>query len=94
MTPTVCTAASGSLAITPAPNVDPQTIKVLLNDLPQPGFSFAGLDVGSYKLSLVSSTNCRFDTTIRIPAISNDEPVIKALIKAPLCLPDDGRIDL
>ena len=94
MTPTVCTAVSGSLVITPAANVNPQTIQILLNDLPQPGLSFPGLDAGSYKLSLVSSTTCRFDTTIRITAISNDEPAIQAFIKDPLCSPDDGSLSL
>jgi len=94
VTPTVCTAASGSLVITPAASVDPQTIHILLNGLPQSGLSLPGLDVGSYQLSLVSSTTCRFDTTIRITAISNNEPAIQAFIKDPLCYPDDGSLNL
>ena len=94
VTPTVCTAVSGSLVITPAASVDPQTIQLLLNDLPQSDFSFPGLDAGSYKLSLINSTTCRFDTTIQITAISNKEPAIQAFIRDPLCYSDNGNLNL
>jgi len=92
--PTVCTAISGNILITPAPEITLQTVRVLLNDQPQPQFSLTGLDAGFYKLGLVHSTTCRYDTIIQVGSIRNTEPIIQATVKDPTCVPDDGSISL
>ena len=92
--PTVCTAVNGSILITPVAEVMLSNVQVTLNDLPQSRFALTGLGEGLYKLSLVSSSTCRYDTTIGIIATRNTEPLIRAMVKDPLCAPDDGSISL
>lgn len=91
VTPTVCTAVSGSIVITPLPNVNPG---IFLNDIPQSGLTIQNLDEGSYKLSLVSSPTCRYDTTIPITTLKNPSPDITTIVDQLRCSDNDGSISL
>lgn len=94
VTPAVCLANGGSILITPDHTVDPSKVSVLLNDQPASTLSITGLTIGTYKLSLVSNTTCRYDTSISIIASRNAEPAIRAIVRDPLCAVDDGSIRL
>lgn len=94
ITPTVCTAKTGSLHITLAAGVDARDLTVLLNGQPQSGLDTTGLDAGYYTLGLVNASGCKYDTSIQVSSISNNEPGIRVGVKDPVCLPDNGSVNL
>lgn len=94
VTPAVCTAKTGSLHVTLATGVDARNIQLLLNGLPQSGLDIKGLNAGYYTLSIISSTGCKYDTSIQMSSVSNDEPGIDVTVKDPVCLPDNGSFNL
>ncbi|HEY6899011.1 MAG TPA: gliding motility-associated C-terminal domain-containing protein [Puia sp.] len=91
VTPTVCTSANGSIVITPLPDITPQ---IFLNDQPQSQSSIQNLDAGSYKLSLISSPTCRYDTTIPIIVLQNPPPDMATTVEQLRCSDHDASIGL
>jgi len=94
VTPSVCTAKSGSLHVTLAAGIDARDIQVLLNGLPQNGLDVMGLDAGFYTLSMINSSGCKYDTSIQVSSTRNDEPNLRVTVTDPVCLPDNGSANL
>jgi len=94
VTPAICTGKNGSLHITFAPGIDPSTLQLLLNGVPQSRPDTTGLKAGYYTISFINAAACRYDTTIEISSVTNDKPGIHVTVKDPVCLPDNGSVSL
>ncbi|MBN9384084.1 MAG: gliding motility-associated C-terminal domain-containing protein [Chitinophagaceae bacterium] len=90
----VCTAKNGALHITLATGIDIRNIQLLVDGLPQSGLDAAGLGAGYHMLSIINSSGCKYDTSIQLSSINNNEPGIHVTVSDPVCLPDNGSVTL
>ena len=83
ITGATCTIANGSVALTFAPGVNIQGVRLDGGAIQTSG-TFSNLAAGDHALQIITAT-CNFDTTINIPLLSTQAPVVTYTSVSPDC---------
>lgn len=89
--PTTCNRKSGSIAITV--NGNPQELSTSLDNGPlQHQLLYNNLEAKEYLVSIFKGSDCRYDTIINVPMITDKKPDIKINVRQPKCGFTNGKI--